>query len=468
VSKPEKPQAPKKSTTGLRTGPRARAALERTYALRKAERAGDAQSEEAPRDPVREERPRKTGFTRNSEAERPVRTAEMLRERGRRPADADTREPSRRNVRQADGAPRRDAGAHSDDTSRRNEETRPYRARDAVSRKTGVVDKPAVRREEGRATDFEGKRTGSKPRAYSGETPKDSGRPESRRLGPRDERPRTSENKAGWRAKPPFESRKEPLPERAAVKPVAPRNAASGVRVSKLMAEQGLCSRREADEYIERGWVFADGERVTELGTRVAPEAKITLSPKARHIQFERVTILLNKPVGFVSGQPEDDYLPAISLITAANQYRPDGGPHFKPAHLKGLAPAGRLDIESTGLLVLTQDGRVARTLIGEDSKVEKEYLVRVRGRLDDEGLALLNHGLELDGHRLRPAQVTWQNEDQLRFVLREGRKRQIRRMCELVGLRVTGLKRVRIGQIRLGDLPLGQWRYLREDERFD
>jgi 23S rRNA pseudouridine2604 synthase len=240
------------------------------------------------------------------------------------------------------------------------------------------------------------------------------------------------------------------------------------VRVSKLMAERGLCSRREADEYIERGWVFANGERVTELGTRVSPDVELTLSPKARTMQFERVTILLNKPVGYVSGQPEDDHLPAVSLINADNQYRPDGGPRFKPAQLKGLAPAGRLDIESTGLLVLTQDGRVARMLIGEDSKVEKEYLVRVEGRLDDEGLALLNHGLELDGRPLRPAKVAWQNEDQLRFVLREGRKRQIRRMCELVGLRVTGLKRIRIGQVKLGELPLGQWRYLREDESFE
>ncbi|CAG0970427.1 partial Dual-specificity RNA pseudouridine synthase RluF, partial [Rhodocyclaceae bacterium] len=148
-------------------------------------------------------------------------------------------------------------------------------------------------------------------------------------------------------------------------------------------------------------------------------------------------------------------------------QYAKDRGQRFQPAHLKGLAPAGRLDIDSTGLLVLTQDGRIARQLIGDDSDVEKEYLVRVEGRLDERGLALLNHGLELDGRKLRPARVAWANDDQLRFELKEGRKRQIRRMCELVGLRVVGLKRVRIGRVRLGDLPLGQWRYLREDEGF-
>ena len=128
---------------------------------------------------------------------------------------------------------------------------------------------------------------------------------------------------------------------------------------------------------------------------------------------------------------------------------------------------AGRLDIDSQGLLVLTQDGRIAKQLIGEDSEVDKEYLVRVQGSLSDRGLELLNHGLSLDGKALRPAQVRWQNSDQLRFVLREGKKRQIRRMCELVGLKVVGLKRVRIGRVALGDLPLGQWRYLREDERF-
>ena len=131
------------------------------------------------------------------------------------------------------------------------------------------------------------------------------------------------------------------------------------------------------------------------------------------------------------------------------------------------MAPAGRLDIDSVGLLVLTQDGRIAKQLIGENSSSEKEYLVRVRGKLDDKGLALLNHGLSLDGEKLRPAKVEWQNEDQLRFILRQGKKRQIRRMCELVGLRVVGLKRIRMGKVKLGRLPPGKWRYLRADESF-
>lgn len=162
--------------------------------------------------------------------------------------------------------------------------------------------------------------------------------------------------------------------------------------------------------------------------------------------------------------------------------------------------PAGRLDIDSIGLLVLTQDGRVARQLIGEDSEMEKEYLVRViyvgldksgqaladpnpgqLVRMDDDDpvttnvqavfppalLARLRHGLSLDGQALKPAKISWQNPEQLRVVLTEGKKRQIRRMCELVGLKVVGLKRVRIGNVMLGNLPLGQWRYLAPHERF-
>jgi 23S rRNA pseudouridine2604 synthase len=240
------------------------------------------------------------------------------------------------------------------------------------------------------------------------------------------------------------------------------------VRVSKLMSAQGLCSRREADSYIERGWVLVDGVPVTELGTKIYPHQHITLTKAAQAGQQARVTILLNKPIGYVSGQPEPGYKPAASLIDAASHFSGDRAPRkFSPMHLRGLAPAGRLDIDSQGLLVLTQDGRIAKQLIGEDSPVEKEYLVRVEGALDKSGLALLNHGLSLDGEALKPAEVRWQNKDQLRFVLRQGKKRQIRRMCELVGLKVTGLKRVRIGNVALGDLPPGKWRYLRDDEHF-
>jgi 23S rRNA pseudouridine2604 synthase len=249
-------------------------------------------------------------------------------------------------------------------------------------------------------------------------------------------------------------------------KPEAGQPGNAGVRISKLMSERGMCSRREADDYIARGWVYVDGHKVEELGSRADPSAKITLDKRSEAIQ--KVTVLLNKPVGYVSGQAEDGYRPAIALVIPENRDPDDRSPiRFARQHLRGLAPAGRLDIDSTGLLVLTQDGRIAKHLIGQDSRIEKEYLVRVEGRLSEKELQLLNHGLSLDGKPLKPAKVSWLNEDQLRFVLREGRKRQIRRMCELVGLKVTGLKRVRIGSVKLGKLPPGQWRYLGEQERF-
>ena len=251
--------------------------------------------------------------------------------------------------------------------------------------------------------------------------------------------------------------------------------AVEPMRLSKRMSETGLASRREADEWIERGWVRVEGQ-VAVLGTKWQPGQEITIDESARKQQARRLTVLLHKPVGYVSGQAEDGHQPASVLVLPETQWRPFTGdappaPRVQRKDLLGLAPAGRLDIDSTGLLVLTQDGRIAKQLIGDDSDVEKEYLVRVRygkgGRLPEAELKRLNHGLSLDGKVLRPAHVTWQNEDQLQFILKEGRKRQIRRMCELVGLQVLGLKRVRIGLVRLGELPVGKWRLLAPEEKF-
>ena len=260
----------------------------------------------------------------------------------------------------------------------------------------------------------------------------------------------------------------------------APREEVEGdnaLRLSKRMSELGLCSRREADEWIEKGWVYVDGEVVDTLGAKVTPDQRIEVDPSALAAQARQVTILLHKPVGYVSGQAEDGYAPAATLVTAENHWDGDhSGIRFSAKHLRTLAPAGRLDIDSTGLLVLTQDGRVAKQLIGESSDIDKEYLVRVTyGDIETEVdqhfpadlLAKLRHGLSLDDVPLKPAQVSWQNGEQLRFVLREGKKRQIRRMCELVGLKVVGLKRVRMGRVLLGPLPQGQWRYLAADEAF-
>ena len=240
------------------------------------------------------------------------------------------------------------------------------------------------------------------------------------------------------------------------------------IRIAKLIAGRGICSRREAEELIVQGWVRVNGIAVTTPATRVAPNAEVALDPQARHWLDRRVTILLHKPIAVVSGQPEKGYAPAVSLIRPENRFKGDRSPMtFDERHLEGLAPAGRLDIDSHGLLVLTQDGRIARQIIGDDTNIEKEYLVRFEGEVTDDTVRLLNHGLQLDGRPLKPAQVSVQNEQQLKFILREGRKRQIRRMCELVGLRVVRLKRVRIGNIHLGNLPYGKWRYLAPEEHF-
>jgi 23S rRNA pseudouridine2604 synthase len=244
------------------------------------------------------------------------------------------------------------------------------------------------------------------------------------------------------------------------------------LRLSKRMSELGLCSRREADEWIARGWVRVDGKVVSELGSKVLPSQRITVERQAAAEQSKRVTVLINKPVGFVSGQAEDGYTPAVALIKPENRWADDPSlEQFHPTQLRSLVPAGRLDIDSVGLLVLTQDGRIAKQLIGQDTSIDKEYLVRVEytkpGKLPDSDLKKLNHGLWMDGKPLLPAKVRWQNEDQLSFTLKEGRKRQIRRMCDMVGLKVVGLKRVRIGRVKLGDLPVGQWRYLQPDEQF-
>ena len=245
------------------------------------------------------------------------------------------------------------------------------------------------------------------------------------------------------------------------------------VRISKILSELGLCSRREADKYIEQGLVLLDGKVVDELGTKAYRSQKVELLKKARLNQSLKATVILNKPVSYISHLDDDkEFTPASSLITPDNYYNSQNQETTSKRNSifnrDGLAPAGRLDIDSTGMLVLTQDGRIAKQIIGEESAdIEKEYLVRVEGTITDDDMKLLNHGLTLDDYELKPAKVNWQNKDQLNFILIEGRNRQIRKMCELVGLKVNGLKRVRIGNVKLNDLPEGKWRFLTEEESF-
>ncbi len=408
-------------------------------------RDGRPPSSDAPRAPFRKDDRRATGFPPGPPRE------------DRRPPPADGFDDRRR-----DTDPRADRGPQGHGNDRGGApyggDRPPYRDR-GPSYPQGPNERPP--RYDGPRDDGRGGQAA--PRDFGGDRPRPP-RDDRRPTGPNDRPPPRRRDDTGHAAvAPPHPPRQPPLD------PNAPRR--EDQRLSKVLAERGIASRREADDWIDAGWVKVDGEMAV-LGARVFPHQVIEIDEAAKTQQAHRVTILLHKPIGYVSGQAEDGYEPASVLVTQANHWPEDPSrERWHAGHGRMLAPAGRLDIDSTGLLVLTQDGRIARHLIGEDSDVEKEYLVRVEypsgGQFPDGDLQRLRHGLWLDGKELRPAKVSWANEDQLRFVLREGRKRQIRRMCEAVGLVVTGLKRVRIGSVVLGKLPPGQWRYLREDERF-
>jgi 23S rRNA pseudouridine2604 synthase len=234
------------------------------------------------------------------------------------------------------------------------------------------------------------------------------------------------------------------------------------VRVNKWLGQTGVCSRREAESLIAEGLVSIDGEIVTDAGRKISAGQTLTLSARAEATLAAGVTIVLHKPVGYVSGQPEPGKIPAARLLTAANRI----GAGDAPSRDASLPPIGRLDEDSRGLLLLSSDGVVAKAVIGPQSELDKEYLVVVEGQVTEARLSRLRHGLELDGRQLKPARVTQVEPQRLRFVLKEGRNRQIRRMCDLVGLQVVDLLRIRIGPLALGDLPEGRWRALTPAER--
>jgi 23S rRNA pseudouridine2604 synthase len=234
-------------------------------------------------------------------------------------------------------------------------------------------------------------------------------------------------------------------------------------RVNRWLAQSGVCSRREAEGLIERGLVLIEGERVEDVGRKILPGQTLVLMDEATARMQASLSIVFNKPPGVVSAQPEHGQVPAVRLLTRSALW---GEAQILPGFEHRLAPLGRLDMDSRGLLLLSEDGVLAKAVIGPDSALEKEYLVRVAGDVTDAKLALLRHGLELDGRQLKPAVVELHQAQRLRFVLNEGRNRQIRRMCELVELRVVDLERLRIGPLVLGDLPEGRWRMLGGEER--
>ncbi len=222
-------------------------------------------------------------------------------------------------------------------------------------------------------------------------------------------------------------------------------------RVNRWLAQSGVCSRREAEGLIAQGLVTIDGEVVQDVGRKILPGQTLTLADRAQARLETALSIVFHKPRGIVSSQPEPGQTPAVRLLTREAQWGQDGrvpGPDSK------LAPLGRLDMESRGLLLMSEDGVLAKAIIGPASHLEKEYRVAVMGELTEAKLALLRHGLQLDGRQLRPAEVDLISDMRLRIVLKEGRNRQIRRMCEAVELKVVDLFRVRVGPLTLGDMP--------------
>ncbi|MEO1642300.1 MAG: pseudouridine synthase [Pseudomonadota bacterium] len=233
------------------------------------------------------------------------------------------------------------------------------------------------------------------------------------------------------------------------------------LRLNKWMAELGLCSRREAEALIAAGVVRVDEIRVEQPGHKIEPGQTLTLTDRGQKAIEGKFTAVLNKPVDYVSAQPEEDHVPAARLITTKNAADGSDGPGAL-----SLAPLGRLDQDSRGLLLLSEDGVLAKAIIGPHHALEKEYLVTVTGKITPGKVTLLKNGLSLDGRKLKPAKVMLEEGQTLRFILKEGRKRQIRRMCDLVGLKVVDLVRLRIGPLSMEDLPEGQWRLLKPKER--
>ena len=234
-------------------------------------------------------------------------------------------------------------------------------------------------------------------------------------------------------------------------------------RVNKWLAQSGVCSRREAEALIGKGLVFIDGQRVDDAGRKIESGQTLVLNDSAQAILDTMLSVVFHKPIGIVSSLPQDDQVEAASLLTAQAQWDQGGA---VPGPANNLAPLGRLDRDSRGLLVLSEDGVLAKALIGPESNIDKEYMVLLTGVITPRKLDLLRNGLELDGRKLRPAKVRQIHDQKLNIILKEGRNRQIRRMAEAVDLRVVDLMRVRVGPLQIGDLPEGHWRHLTPEER--
>ena len=232
------------------------------------------------------------------------------------------------------------------------------------------------------------------------------------------------------------------------------------VRLAKRLAESVPCSRREAELYIAGGWVTVDGQ-VVEEPQFMGSQQRVELDPEASLTPVEPATILFHLMPGM-------DANAAQQLICADTRAVDDpSGIHLLKQHFVRLTEGIPLENNASGLLVFTQDWRVARKLKDDAATLEQEYVVEVAGELPADGLKLLNHGLSFNGRALPPVKVSWQNETRLRFALKGVQPGQIAHMCKSVGLQVLAMKRLRIGRVSMAKLPPGQWRYLMPHERF-
>jgi 23S rRNA pseudouridine2604 synthase len=232
------------------------------------------------------------------------------------------------------------------------------------------------------------------------------------------------------------------------------------VRLSKRVAALVPCSRREAEQYIEGGWVRVDGKVIEEPQFRVADE-RVELDPGATPAALEPVTLLLHKSAGVSCEEAQG------LLVPAARSQEDLSGIRSVKRHFSQLAPLLPMPPQASGLAVFSQDGRVIRKLTEDALKIEQELVAQVTGQAPADGLALLCHGLAFEGRVLPPIKVSWQNETRLRFALKGIPPALVPWMCEQVGLRVTALKRIRIGRLPMAGLAPGKWRYLRPGERF-
>ena len=236
------------------------------------------------------------------------------------------------------------------------------------------------------------------------------------------------------------------------------------VRLAKRVTELAACSRADAEQYIRNGWVQVDG-RVVENPAHAVTSEEVTLDEEARLEAVEPATVLLHKPAGFdaISGAN-----PAAALVRPDTRWTEDpSGVRMLERHFHRLTPLVPLDADASGLIVLTQDGRVWRRLTEDGDDIEQEYVVEVSGDIAPYGLRKLNHGLHYNGRALPPCKVSWQNEVRLRFALKGVQGGQLRDMCAQVGLEVVSIRRLRIGKIPLAKMPAGTWRYLPAGERF-